>query len=92
MFYSRGGICLKAATPSIVHKKSVILTEGERYARAQSREWNSSGKDGEAAGTADALQKGGRLEVAMKSERTVRNFCFSLRSLQYGGQKEVGDM
>lgn len=54
-----------------------MLGEGGKFAPAQGHEWDSWGEDGYFIGTACERGEVKRLEVEMKGERIVPNFCFS---------------
>lgn len=58
-----------------------MIGDGKRGASAQSHEWSSLCKDGEAAKTADERKGGERLQTAMEGSWTVPDFCCSFAEL-----------
>lgn len=71
------------ALPQALYKKrSTVLVEVERGASVQSYEQESSCKRKRVAGIPGELQREGKVEVAMKMERTAPSCCFLLPSLQ----------
>lgn len=53
-----------------------MLGEQERRASAQSKEWDSSRRDGRVAGIGDRLEEGKKLEVAKDEDLIMPSFYF----------------